>query len=129
MYAEQHFHDQEEQDNGQQAADIAAYELYFLEQTKKAYDLLSCAAAQAGAHVLAEDLELVVQTYATLEGDATLADALADTVAEHVVSQHLIGRDAVLRQPLSHEGYRAVKRVLGHACRELESFLTAEAGR
>lgn len=129
MYAEQQFHTQEEQDNGQQAADIAAYELYFLEQTQKAHDLLSCAAAQAGAHVLAEELELLVQTYTTLEGDATLADALAETVAEHVVSRQIKGRDAVLRQPLSQEGYRAVKRVLAHACRELESLLAAEAAR
>lgn len=125
MHADQSFHP--DSGDGQQAADIAAYELHFLEQDQRAHALLGCAAAQAGAHVLVTYLALLVQTYATLKGGASLADALAETVAEHVVSQRLKGREAVLHQPVSPEGYRAIDRTLGHACGHLESLLAAEA--
>ena len=108
---------------------MAAYELYFLEQTQKAHDLLSCTAAQARAHALAEDLALLVQCHATVEGRLTLADALAESIAERLVCQQLKRGEPVLRQPVTQDGYRAIKRALGRACREFESFVTAEAAR
>lgn len=127
MHADQYFH--LDRDDGQQAADIAAYELYFLDQAKKAHALLSCAAAQAGARILAEDLAFLVQCHATVEGRLTLAGALAESIAERLVCQELKGGESVLRQPVTEDGHRAIKLALGHACREFESFLATEAAR
>lgn len=61
--------------------------------------------------------------------EESIADALAESIAERLVCQQLKGGESVLRQPVTQDGYRAIKRALGHACREFESFATAEATR
>ena len=45
------------------------------------------------------------------------------------VAGHRGAGESVLRQPVTQDGYRAIKLALGHACREFESSLTAEAAQ
>lgn len=67
--------------------------------------------------------------YAAPEGEGTLFDVLADTVAEHVLAGAFKGNEDALHQPVSREGYRVVRSAVDGVCAELEAMLVVEAAK
>lgn len=127
MQADQYLQPYENEDS--QAADTGAYEQYCFEQSQKTRALLGYPAALALASSAAKNLAALVARYAAPEGEGTLFDVLAETVAEHVLAGAFKGNEDGLHRPVSRESYRAVRSTVDRACAELEAIRVVEASK
>ncbi len=124
MYSDDYYSEVDECDDGRRQ--LEEYEVYVREQNAKANALLAHSGAKALARPVTEDLVGQVRRHATVNGSTTLADMLRNTIAEDVIIWTLQGRDALLRQPISRDGFIAIRNVLDQACSAFEALLAAE---
>ncbi len=127
MHTDDYFCHQDDDD--QPAADLAAYDLYVIEQRRKSDLLLTHHGALTLARAVAEDLAGLVHAHALPDGHTTLGKLLAETVAEAVIEVAMEGSKGLPRQPISREGFIAIRKTLNAACLAFEALLAAEAAR
>ena len=119
---EYHDDDYDDADDGRQQ--LEEYEEHCREIERKARALLTDSAAMVRAREFAKNLARLVDKHPGANGDATTADLIFETVAEHIVDQALQDRHALLLQPVNRDGNMAIRAELDDACEAFEKLLS-----
>lgn len=114
-------------DDGRQQ--LEEYEMHCREIQRKATALLTIPAAQVLAGRIAENLAGLVQQHSVPRSDTNFSDVLCDSLCEDVIVKAMEGCETLLLQPVSRDGFIAIRKALDQACSAFEALLAAEAAQ